>query len=253
VTTLLLILALAPALLVLWHDLWLEPDVFALPAPGRLGMRIGSGSPLASSEPVSSDSRFVHKVMGDANGVREFFLQSEVDGGYRRFALDLPGQGGVVVGLVTSPRRIEMEPGKFAQYLAEEAIVGMNLPAAGMIHEQYSKHAKALVRVGHELPQVWSSPLGLFVELVPLQPVFRVGQAAEFQLLRAGAPLTKTSLFLMTAGGNKTAGCTNAQGRASVTLTQPGKACLRGIHMVPGTAGTHFESFWFSLCFEVEA
>lgn len=248
-------LLVAPMLLVLWHDLWLEPDLFALAEPGKLSLRIGSGDPLVSSEPVSEDSRFARRSLRDARGEHELPLQSRLEGGYRRFDAELDTPGGSVLALVTHPRRITMEPAKFQAYLVEEGLAqpGSAAPQAA-ITEEYCKHAKALVRVGDMQPDVWLQLMGLAAEVVPRGVRHLAGETAEFAVLWRGAAVAGFGLWYVRADGTRTRHQTDAHGIARVTLDQPGKAVLRGIMMFTrDQPDLQRASFWCSLCFDVEA
>lgn len=247
------ILLLAPVLLILWHDLWIEPGVFSLEKPGGLSARVGSGEPLVSSEPVSSDDRFATRLIVDARGSREFAPNSRAEGGYREFVAPLTAPGGAILALTTFPRTITLEPAKFQAYVVEEGLAEPDdSPPASPITEEYCKHAKALVGVGPGLRDVWLQPAELDLEIVPQQVHFETGRQVDFQVLFRGAPVSGFGLWHVREGGRKTRHLTDTMGIATITFDTPGKAVLKGILMQSvDSPALRRKSWWCSLCLEV--
>ena len=93
----LIAVALMPLCLILCHSLWLEPHHPTDEEDNSVRIRIGSGEPLESSEPVSSDASFATRLLMDTGGVHEVEFNSVIQDGYRVFDLPLAASRGADV------------------------------------------------------------------------------------------------------------------------------------------------------------
>ena len=95
------------------------------------------------------------------------------------------------------------------------------------------------------------------MEIVPAQNPNRVlpGEALDVKVLYDGEPLPNASLMGGVAGGpaGEVMTVTDDNGRATVTLSSPGRWYLRSIHMVrlDDDPQVLWESFWCTLTFEI--
>lgn len=245
-----LIAALGPALLILWHDLWLESDGFAA---GLLRVRVGSGAPFVSSEPVTGDARFAARLLADAAGVRTFEAISKVEGSYRTFGVPLETPGSALIALTTHPRRITLAADKFHAYLVEEGLAhAEEQPPAQPVTEEYCKHAKLLVSRGVGPVDAWLKPVGLTLEVVPVHAQCRVGERGGFRVLFREQPLPHFGLWYVRSDGRKSLHRCDSYGVADIPFDLPGKAVLKGIHLQRvDHPELQYQSWWCSLSCDV--
>ena len=244
---------MTPVLLILWHSLWIERDDPSADQQDQVTIRIGSGEPLTSSEPVSSDSRFASRLLMDASGIRSIAFDSLSHDGYRVFDLPLASPGGAVLGVSTHVRTITLEPAKFQRYIVEEGLAQPDAPPpSDPVTEAYSKYAKALIQNGAGSCVPWMKPLGLELEIVPLVDELRLQTSSEFMVTFQGQPVESFGLWYVRETGEKTLHQTNREGRVQLKLDVPGSAVLKGIQMQTlDKPDLQRRSWWCSLCFRV--
>ena len=121
--------------------------------------------------------------------------------------------GTYVVGVSTKPRRINLAGADFNQYLALDGIPDVLIQRAAKKQldqpatERYSKHVKAILRVGDAHTDGFGAVLGYPAELVPLDNPYhaRPGSELAFLALVDGAPAAHQ---LVLAGGQRPNGDT---------------------------------------------
>ncbi len=249
------LVGLGVALLICWHDLWLEASDYSFRDSGSVTVRVGSGVPFAKSEPVSSEARFASRMTIDAAGVRMTTAPTRIEGDYRCYDVDIMSASSVVA-LTTHPRTIELSAGSFRDYVNHDVdpAIWQRRDAAGLtsgsVQERYRKFAKLLVRVG-DSDEAWSIPTGLTLEIVPVAPGSD-DQRFSAAVLFEGAPVAGARVGLFTHGrAGRIDRYTDAGGVVQFRL-EPGVHCLRYTHMKPANEpGLDYESWWASLVFKI--
>ena len=233
------------------HETWLAPNQGSVPPglPVRIDMSSGGGFPIMETaiEP-SRLARF---------GVRlgEEILKPTYIGGPRslKFNLTPPKEKeGLATAFVSlKPRKLTLTPDKVAEYLAE-----INQPALleswkarpepRTWREEYTKHAKAFFRVGKKDDDSWKTPVGLGLEIVPLNDPTGANPAEDFivQVLRNGQPLPGLTLTtLIDPRTPRVFVVTDAEGKAALKLNRAGRWLVEGTDLRETTKpGLDFES-----------
>ena len=125
---------------------------------------------------------------------------------------------------------------------------------------------KAIVQVGDHRSGGFAARLGYPIEIVPLQNPYalKVGDTLQVMVLKDGQPLAGQRLYGSHEGHHihgedgahiePVATRTDADGRASVTLRQPGRWYLRLINMVAMDGpDLDYASEWATLTFEMRS
>ena len=242
------------------HDFWIEPSRYAA-APGEpLALRLRVGEAFAG-EALPRDP--AHLARFTAVGPQVELAVSGIDGGEPAGFLDAPA-GAYVVVYGSHPGELRLEAPKFARYLAEEGLEGIQLErerrgeAGEPVRERFSRCAKALVRLGAEADgAVFAQPVGLELELVPEADPTRPPRGGElaFRLLHGGKPLAGVLVTAVSGlrPATRVAARTDAAGRVLLPIAGPGPWLVRSVHMVrpPAGSGADWESLWASLTFEI--
>jgi hypothetical protein len=241
------------------HDFWIEPSTFRPATGSPVTFRLRVGERLAGEALARDDSMVVRFV---AAGPRGEVPVAGADGAEPAGIATLPVPGRWVVAYQGRPSAVELEPAKFAGYLAAEGLERIiDLRRARgeerrSARELYSRCAKALLVVG-DAPDAplgdgaASAPLGLTLELVPLPRA--AGGDFAFRLLYEGRPLAGALVAALSerAPTAPVAARTDHDGRVALPLTAPGWWLVKAVHMIdaaPGS-GADYESFWASLAF----
>lgn len=256
-TLLLCLLALAPRPGAA-HEYWIAPDDHTV-APGEtVALRLKVGQMLKGSElPFLSNQNAGFRMVAP-EGTRDL---AGLDGDIPAAAYLAEAPGLHIAVHQTLPLDLSFESfGEFREYLEYEglgAVAGRHLarglPESG-IAEAYARSAKALIQVGPARADDSDRPVGLPYELVALGNPYAGGEALEVQLLWQGEPEagTQLSIFRETAGGvERTLATTDAEGKATVPLGEPGLYLLNAVHIEPSDGPHHWLSDWASLTFEV--
>ena len=164
------------------------------------------------------------------------------------FTFASPHGGVAVLGVSLSPRDIDLEPDKVAEYFAEidpPAAVRAALPEGAALHETYTKYAKAIVCVapcpdGRAAARV----LGDALEFVPDRRLPR------FQLIARGAPAAGVAVTVWSADRHVTVR-TDAAGRFALPADTHGPTMLSATILRPPAApGGRFASDFATLTFD---
>ncbi len=257
-----LTLAFAAARPVSAHDMWIQPSSFAVNAGElvRVALRLGAPGPEAEVVPRSPSriERFDAVVAGTTNPV----LGPD---GHDPAGLLRPTTPGLhVLVLETTRAAIELDAARFDHYLGEEGLEGIRAQRAARGEtdlpgrEIYTRHLKALVRVGRA-PVANDRPLGLELELVCETPSAeqQAGRPLTFRLLFRGQPVAGALLDArrLDGTGSRLAGRTDAEGRWTSTPGEPAAWVITATHMIaaPAETGAQWQSFWASLSFDLPA
>ena len=242
------------------HEFWAEPSRFVLAAGGPIGVRLCLGDGFEGASLPRNPARIERFVATGPTGALPIVGRDGADpAGFVR--LSMPG--GYVVAYGSNRAFTEIPVAEFERYAREkglERIVAARgaVPArAGKVREAYSRHAKALVRVGTADIGAFDRPTGLRLELVAESlPESAAGAVlSSFRLLYEGKPLAG-ALVTATKPGTAEPGLaarTGVDGRASFRLRSPGMWRLAAVHLVdpPRKLDADWESLWASLTFEL--
>ncbi len=260
---------LAPVFLLLFlspllaHDLWLEADAFRLPSPGELiVVRAGNGTIYAHSENAVAPARLARLLLLGPDGNPLAAPTPEVHGDWLHLPFTPQAAGTYWLAVATKPNKIRLSGQEFTEYLQHDGIPAVleQRERDGISDrdevEQYSKYVKALFQVGASAARDCSRPLGLEIEILPLENPYRLspGGTLPVRVLFRGAPLPGLTLHAGFAGqsGKAFQVDTDAAGEARIPLSQAGRWYIRGIHLFRVDTQDHsYESYWTTLTFEV--
>lgn len=242
------------------HDFWLEPRLYR-PEVGKLvALRLLVGQDMLG-DPIPRDEAAIERFVvrhGGSDGV----IPGR-DGGDPAGILRVPGEGLMVVGYQSRPRRLELPRAKFETYLGEEgldAIAEMFADAKKqpqVARERFSRCAKALLSSGETRAAQKDQLLGLKLELVADGNPYALSSHEDmrFTLLYEGAPRPGALVIAINRDdpSAKLSARSDARGRVSFRFPRGGVWLVKAVHMVPLPKGqdADWESFWASLTFEL--
>jgi hypothetical protein len=243
--------------------LWLEANSFRVPGPGELVLvRAGNGTIYERSENAVTPGRIARLILLGPGGAAVDPPIPEVQGDWLHLAFTPQAAGTYSLALATRPNLIRLTGEEFTEYLMHDGIPAVlrqrerdGISGRDEV-EQYSKHTKALLQVGSISADDCSRPLGLEIEILPLQNPYRLkpGDTLPVRVLFRGTPLSGLTLHAGSAGqtGKPFQVDTDTSGEARIPLSHPGRWYIRGIHLFPVEAPDHsYESYWAALTFEV--
>ena len=235
-----------------------------MPPNAPVSVMLLNGTFTGSEGPVGADRIGDISVVSPAGRTRLDAAAALTPGDTTRLALRTGAPGTYVVGVSTKPRRINLAGADFNQYLALDGIPDVLIQRAAKKQldqpatERYSKHVKAILRVGDAHTDGFGAVLGYPAELVPLDNPYhaRPGSELAFRALVDGAPAAHQ---LVLAGGQRPNGDTieersartGADGVVRFTLEAPGRWYVKFIRMAPATGEFDYESKWATLTFEL--
>lgn len=245
------------ALVVHAHDTWLLPDEVRHDGPTAVTLGLASGNLFPDAESGFLPERIaaasfrlggVHYPLSVLRVTPEQLLL--------RLAPDAPGLAAVAVAV--KPLDIEIDDHIVDIYFDEinaSAAQRKAWSAAGPTRrwqERFVKHATTYVRFGAgDDAAAWSTPGGAAFEILPeADPtVLTAGDSLSVRALKNGQPLE--GLQLAAVRDRKVTGgfvATGADGRARISLPQPGWWLIRGTELRQRDAsGTRWDSDWVSL------
>ena len=241
------------------HDLWLVPESF-LPRPGatvRLEVRIGERFPESMNAPREGSLSRLALVTAAGESP---LSGARIEGKALAVRFEAPAAGNAALVLEGPARHIVLPPEQFKDYLLHEGLAQIHEErlARGEANkpgrEDYSRHAKALLRVGPG-EGIATRPLGLTLELVPEADPYAIApeEPLPVKALFRGAPLPDLELRSYTIGGAVRKTRTGPDGRSSLRFDRPGLWCVAFIHMerCTGCAEADWRSYFGTLTFEV--
>ncbi len=179
-----------------------------------------------------------------------------------KYSPDKPGSH--VLGLSLYEFRVAMNLEDFVTYLEEEAGQTLDLEALGftepddVIRERFTKTAKTIINVDGEVSSHALEPMGLLVEIVPLEhpATTEVGQSLSFRLFEEGEPLTDHPVIIGRKGDSDLHLVLLSDDKGIVTLpitaTDVWWLKLIRIQPAPEDDPMDFYSRWASLTFEID-
>jgi uncharacterized GH25 family protein len=242
------------------HEFWVEPSTFAIERGGRVGVHLCVGDGFEGWSLARNTQRIEKFVAAGPVGEQPIV---GLDGSDPAGVVRLTAPGGYVIAYRSNRAFTELPAAEFDEYLQAKGLekVAAQREERGTsrqkVREAYSRHSKALIRVGAADGGVIDRPMNLRLELIAEPELFRAppDDLRSFRLLHDGKPLAGA---LVTAARPGTADDdlkvrTNADGRAGFRLRAPGMWRVAAVHMIdaPGNVAADWESLWASLTFEL--
>lgn len=245
------------------HDLYLMPDRFQVSPGDALTFTIHNGDDFPEAKSRVVLERLRNPALHARGGVPA--LPAFQMDGVRAVSTVQTARAAHLALTVETEARVEaMNAKDFLDYLKEEDLSqviearekqGESEQAA---KERYSKFAKTIVRVG-DGDGSFNQPVGLTIEFVPEKDPLSVkpGEALPVRLLFRGSPAAGIAVIgARTRASDPAAiapvGQTDAEGRISIPVAEPGKWRLHAIYMERlKDPAADWESYWATLTFEV--
>ena len=256
-------LVAAPLLLGAWtlapaHEFWVEPSTFSPATGARLDIRLCVGDGF-EGWPLARNDRRIEGFRAIGRSGEQPLLG--IDGADPAGIARLQTSGGHIVVFESKHSLANMPADEFSAYLKEKG-----LDKILMLREQrgesqraardaYSRHAKALIRVGESQEKLVDRAIGLRLELIAAPD--RPGHGRNFQLLYEGKPLANVlvAATLLGAAASDLHARTDQHGRATFSLPAAGAWRIAAVHMLEArdSVAADWESLWASLTFELSA
>jgi hypothetical protein len=273
-TPLILVLLALAAPLLYAHDLFVKLDTFFVEPNSSVVIPILNGTFQLSENSITRDRVPDISVVSPAGRERIDTTAWLAEGDTTFLTITTADPGTYVVGASTNPRDLGLDAADFNEYLAHDGIPDV-LAARERdnelekdVWERYSKHVKAVFRVG--VPKRWwqfwrdkegteyQTVLGYPAEVIPLVSPYEleVGDEIEVRCMVDGAPAANQ--YVMIGGqaedevfevrGSRT----NDDGVVAFTLDSPGRYYIEFINMVPSPVeDIDYESKWATMTFEL--
>lgn len=241
------------------HDTWILPERFVLPAAKTIACEMTSGMAFPRLESAIERSR-VERAEVRLAGASRNLGERRTENHALAFLVPLKAAGVATVGVVLTPRSLDLTPAQVAEYLEEigapESVRAARAAAPGARwHETYRKQAKTYVRVGEAADEGWREPFGFALELVPQADPTRLaaGGTLAVRLLRDGKPAAGLAVGMVRAGEKSgSLQTTDADGRVTLAFARRGRYLLRATELRPEDAtGETWSSDFTTLTLEV--
>jgi hypothetical protein len=242
------------------HEFWVEPAAFVVARGGPVGVRLCVADGFEGWSLARNAARVEAFVAAGPAGVQPVV---GLDGAEPAGFVRLVAPGGYVIAYRSNRAYTEVPAAEFDRYLQDKGLQEIAAVRAhrhggrGKVREAYSRHAKALLRMGAATDTVVDRPMGLRLEVLAGSDLLRAlaGDSGSFQLLYDGKPLAGAMIAASGPGtpdADQTAR-TDPDGRASFRFHAPGMWRISAVHMIEATGGiaADWESLWASLTFEL--
>jgi hypothetical protein len=256
------------------HDLFVKFDSFFVEPNATVVIPILNGTYQLSENSITRDRVPDISVVSPAGRERIDTTAWLAEGDTTFLTITTGDPGTYVVGASTHSRDLGLVAADFNEYLEHDGIPDVlearrqNNELDKDVWERYSKHVKAVFRVGEPKRwwQFWRSKegteyqtvLGYPAEIVPLVNPYEltVGDEIEVRCLVDGAAIGNQNVMVGGEHGEEVfevrARRTNDEGIVRFTIDSPGKWYLEFINMVPTEEeDIDYVSKWATLTFEV--
>lgn len=247
------------------HDMFLKPTRYFAPENAEVRVRVLNGTFIRSENSIARSRLADLSVVSPTRRSPLDTAEWGVTGDTSTFHIHSRGPGTYVVGVSTRPNVISLSGDEFNLYLQEDGIPDV-LEArrqAGELQkpavERYSKHVKTFIQVGRERTSHYGTVLGYPAEIVPLENPYDLAAGATLRVrtLVDGKPAANQYVLYggrteSDAGIEQKSTRSNADGIASIPLSQAGTWYVKFINMVPLKVDslTH-ESKWATITFQI--
>jgi uncharacterized GH25 family protein len=240
------------------HDLWIEPNAFALESGDSASLRLRVGQNLLG-DPVARDTALIKQfIVEDASGRKPVVGRAGADpAGIVRAA----EPGLLVVGYYSNPSAVDLSADTFNQYVKEEGLDAVaterarRRETASGVHELFTRCAKSLLLSGPPSETQRDRSLGFPLELVAERNPYtvRADQDLPIRLTYDNRPLAGALVVALNRLRlpETLSARSDAEGRVRFRLRPGGMWLIKAVHMIPAPAGTNADwvSFWASLTF----
>jgi uncharacterized GH25 family protein len=246
------------------HDMFVKPTRYFAPENAEVRVRLLNGTFTQSENSIARDRLADASVLGPRGRIRLDTAEWGVRGDTSTFHIHTRGAGTYVIGVSTKPNMIELSGDDFNLYLQEDGIPDTYeaRKAAGelgkAVKERYHKHVKSFVQVGTARSDHYATPMGYPAELMPLVNPYTLQKGASLQVRTLVDGKPATNQYVLYGGeivGKGTMGQkstrSNAQGIATIPLTEAAVYYVKFINMSKATGGADYESKWATITFEV--
>jgi uncharacterized GH25 family protein len=240
------------------HEFWLEPSTFSPATGARLDIRLCVGDGVEGWPLPRNEQRIERFETLGRSGAQPLL---GIDGADPAGIARLQTSGGQIVAFESKHSFANMPAEQFSAYLKEKGLEqilklreqrGESQRGA---RDAYSRHAKALIRVGESRERLVDRAIGLRLELIA--ELERPGPERTFQLLHEGKPLADAlvTATLLGVDANDLHTRTDKHGRATFPLPAAGAWRIEAVHMIKarGAVAADWESLWASLTFELSS
>jgi len=242
------------------HDFWIEPSTFRPTAGQNFTLTLLVGQDFAGDPVVRSSQLMESFTIRDAAGERPVpGFENQDPAGIQR--LEAPGTA--TIGYLSKPYPLQLEAGKFEDFLRLEDLPEISVARAKRgetqkpDRERFFRFAKAIVRT-KDAPSAptakLSQPFGYRYELIPESDPM-ANAPLRVRLLFEGKPLANALVVAIQRddpASSRLKARTDAAGRVTFSLPKGGVWMVKSVRMVPAPAGLNidWESLWASLTFE---
>jgi uncharacterized GH25 family protein len=240
------------------HEFWAEPSTFNPAIGARLDIRLCVGDGFESWALPRNEQRIERFETIGRSGKQPLL---GIDGADPAGIARLQASGGHIVTFESKHSLANMPAEQFSAYLKEKGLEQILMlreqrgESQRAARDAYSRHAKALIRVGESQEKLVDRPIGLRLELIA--ELDRAGHGRIFQLLYEGKPLANAlvTATLLGAAASDLQARTDKHGRATFNLQAAGAWRIATVHMIEAreSVAADWESLWASLTFELSA
>lgn len=241
------------------HEFWIEPSSFAPSTNQLVSVRLCVGDGFEGWSLARNPARIVKFA---ALGAESEHPVVGLDGSDPAGVIRPATPGDYVIAYSSNPAFTQLPATKFEDYLHEKGLEGVSAlrrqrgESRQGVREAYSRHAKALIRVGERPGAVADRHVGLPLELVADPEPVNGGadEPRSFRLLYGGKPLASALVSAARPGSTFEAlqTRTDADGRTRFRLREDGVWRIAAVHMIEaGGVTADWESHWTSLTFEL--
>ncbi len=190
------------------HDFWLAPESYDLETPGIIDVSVMIGHPKDRLNwPVQP-----HRIIGlrsiGPNGVSDHQAALADYQPSKTLPISLESDGLHIMTIETTSSISVLEADKFNAYIEEEGLTPIKIDRVLKRttnepgRETYSRRGKTLIQVGNVSetdPQYLLRPVGLTLEIVPLQNPARLNEGETFssQIFYRGVPISGATIRLV--------------------------------------------------------
>jgi uncharacterized GH25 family protein len=247
------------------HDFWIEPASFRPAAGEEIGVRLRVGEKLQGDPLPCLGQQIVRFDAVEEKTAALKVALAGTDGAEPAGRWQPRAPGLYTLVYVSSGAYIELNPGKFAEYLTKEGLDAALADWRGQheddvpARDRYTRHAKALVAVASPAADrsAFTRPLGLELEIVPAENPLRLAPGATLTVtvLAHGKPLAGAQVVSLGEHHPDAPEIlrTDAGGRVKLHLDAAGMWLLKAVRIerAAGDPLADWHSAWASLTFSL--